>query len=46
MSIKMQDIRMSWDGRTDQGQIVKSGMYFYQLRVGEKVSSKKMILLR
>ena len=38
--------RISWDGRTDQGQIVKSGIYFYQLKVGESVSSKKMILVK
>jgi hypothetical protein len=38
--------RISWDGRTDEGQIVQSGIYFYQLRVGENVSSKKMILIK
>jgi len=37
---------ISWDGRSDLGQIVKTGIYFYQLKVGKEISSKKMILLR
>ena len=38
--------RILWDGRNEQGQMVKSGIYFYQLKVGERVLSKKMLLLK
>ncbi|MDI6808914.1 MAG: T9SS type A sorting domain-containing protein, partial [Candidatus Eisenbacteria bacterium] len=35
-----------WDGRNDSGQELASGVYFYQLRAGDKVSTMKMVLLR
>ncbi|MCJ7496712.1 MAG: T9SS type A sorting domain-containing protein, partial [candidate division Zixibacteria bacterium] len=38
--------RILWDGRNEQGQMVKSGICFYQLKVGERVLSKKMLLLK
>jgi hypothetical protein len=36
----------TWDGNDDRGNPVSSGVYFYQLRVGEFVSGKKMILIK
>ncbi|MFQ5769914.1 MAG: T9SS type A sorting domain-containing protein [bacterium] len=35
-----------WDGRDDNKQIVPSGIYFYQLRIGDFVSNKRMIFLK
>jgi photosystem II stability/assembly factor-like uncharacterized protein len=35
-----------WDGLDSQGQTVGSGVYLYKLRVGNEVTSKKMMLLR
>jgi hypothetical protein len=35
-----------WDGRNAQGQDVGSGIYLYMLRVGDRVFSRKMVLLR
>jgi YVTN family beta-propeller protein len=35
-----------WDGRDDQGRAVASGRYFYRLRVGDKVLTKDMTLLK
>ncbi len=37
---------VAWDSRNDAGQEVASGLYFYQLRVGEYVSTKKAIGVR
>ncbi len=35
-----------WDGRDSFGQLVPSGNYFYQIRIGEFVSTKKMIVIK
>ena len=37
---------ISWDGTNEEGAQVSSGIYIYQLKFGNFVSSKKMILLR
>ncbi len=38
--------QMQWDGLTDQGQIAPAGIYFYQLRAGEFVATRKMVLTK
>ena len=35
-----------WDGKNDGGSQVSTGAYFYQLKVNDFVSTKKMILLK
>jgi hypothetical protein len=35
-----------WDGKNDNGKEVASGVYFYQLRVGDFSEPKKMLLLK
>jgi hypothetical protein len=35
-----------WDGRNDEGEEVASGVYFYRLYAGDKVSTKKMVILK
>ena len=35
-----------WDGRSDTGELVSSGLYFYHLRAGDFQASKMMILLK
>lgn len=37
---------LKWDGRNDQGNTVASGVYIYRLTDNERVSTKKMILLK
>ncbi|MFQ5708440.1 MAG: FlgD immunoglobulin-like domain containing protein [bacterium] len=37
---------IAWDGSSDLGVQVSSGVYVYQLRAGNFVQSKKMVLLR
>jgi hypothetical protein len=38
--------RTYWDGNNASGQVVAGGMYFYRLRVGDHVQTKKMTLLK
>ena len=37
--------RLTWDGRDDKGQLVASGAYLYQLRVGDQLRTRKMVKL-
>lgn len=37
---------IEWDGQDDRGIPVASGIYVYRLEIGEKVASRKMILVR
>ena len=37
--------RLTWDGRDEQGQLVASGAYLYQLRVGDQLRTRKMVKL-
>jgi spore coat protein A len=37
---------VEWDGKDNSGSIVPSGVYFYQLRSGEFVQRKKMLMLK
>ena len=35
-----------WDGKTETGQVVASGTYFYQLRAGDYTETRKMVILK
>ena len=35
-----------WDGRTEQGERVASGIYFYQLQAGDYMAIKRMVILK
>jgi len=38
--------RVEWDGRDGQGRVMGSGVYLYELKAGQCVESRKMILLK
>ena len=38
--------QVSWDGGDLAGHPVASGLYFYRLQAGDKIATKKMILLK
>jgi hypothetical protein len=33
-----------WDCRNESGEMVSSGIYFYELRAGKYISTKKMVV--
>lgn len=35
-----------WDGKDDNGEIVPVGIYFYQLRAGKLIETRKMVLVK
>lgn len=35
-----------WDGRNQNGDMVSSGVYFYQLRAGKHIATRKMLLVK
>ncbi|MDP6747510.1 MAG: hypothetical protein QGH37_10920 [Candidatus Poribacteria bacterium] len=35
-----------WNGKTETGQVVASGTYFYQLRAGDYTETRKMVILK
>ena len=35
-----------WNGRDEAGRRIASGSYFYELRVGEFISTKRMLLVK
>ena len=38
--------KVSWDGRTDSGDLVVSGVYLFTIKAGNYAASKKMVLLK
>ena len=35
-----------WDGRTEDGELVSSGTYFYQIEAGDYIDTRKMVILK
>jgi hypothetical protein len=40
------DESIHWDGRNQNGELVPSGVYFYQFRAGKFIAMKKMLLVK
>ncbi len=38
--------RVTWDGRSAKGKSLASGIYFYRIRAGDYIFTRKMLLLR
>jgi hypothetical protein len=45
-SQKMGEYSIVWDGKTEKGEILAAGLYYYQLKIGDFISSKKMVMLK
>ena len=35
-----------WDGRSEDGEFVSSGTYFYQIQAGDYTETRKMVILK
>ena len=35
-----------WDGKSEEGESVASGTYFYQLQAGDYTGTRKMVILK
>ena len=35
-----------WDGKTETGELVSSGTYFYQIDAGDYLATRKMVILK
>ena len=35
-----------WDGKTETGEVIASGTYFYQLLAGDYTATRKMVILK
>ena len=35
-----------WDGKTEDGEFVSSGTYFYQIEAGDYTETRKMVILK
>lgn len=40
------EFQLSWDGKNDHGEPVASGIYLYQLKVGNEIHTRQMTLVR
>jgi len=40
------EYKVFWDGKDGQGKDVASGIYFYKVKVGDLVETKRMVLLK
>ncbi|MDZ7291771.1 MAG: T9SS type A sorting domain-containing protein [candidate division KSB1 bacterium] len=40
------EYNLSWDGRDDAGHLLSSGPYFYRLKVGEAVETRRLLFLK
>jgi hypothetical protein len=40
------DYSLVWDGRNVAGRTLQSGVYFYRLKAGDFIETKKMVLLK
>jgi len=41
-----QSCAIYWDGKTDIGERVASGIYFYQIQMGDYIETHKMVILK
>ena len=35
-----------WDGKSETGEVVSSGTYFYQIEAGDYTETRKMVILK